>query len=245
LELHIVDNPSSKGGVCIFLQKHLPFSSINIEQFCKDKDLEACALRFDFLSYKIGIISVYRSPVGDFQYFLKELDNIIAKIYKPGIHLIICGDININYLTESKEKLELNNILNSYNLISVIDFPTRIKNNSSTLIDNIFLDTAKLGMYTTYLVANGLSDHDAQLLELHVGNIINNKNKHKTSYIRKINFNTINEFKDKLSDEMWQNIFENDKNDVNNIFNSFLNVYLQTFYHCFPKISVSRSTSNN
>jgi hypothetical protein len=39
----------------------------------------------------------------------------------------------------------------------------------------------------------GLSDHDAQMLELHVGNLNNNKNKYKTSTIMKIDFNTINE----------------------------------------------------
>jgi hypothetical protein len=55
---------------------------------------------------------VYRSPNGDFQYFIKGLDNIINKIYKPGVQVIISGDININYLTESKEKHELNGILN-------------------------------------------------------------------------------------------------------------------------------------
>ena len=70
-------------------------------------------------------------------------------------------------------------MLNSYNLVSVINFPTRIKNNSSTTIDNIFLDVSKLGTYTTYPMVNGLSDHDAQLLELNVGNSRNNKNKNQ------------------------------------------------------------------
>ena len=167
-----------KEGVCIFIQKHLPFRIINIEKFCKDKELEACAARFDFLSFKICVVTIYRSPNGDLQSFIR-LDDIINKVYKPGVHVIICGDININYLTESKEKHELNNMLNSYNLVSVINFPTRIKNNSSTTIDNIFLDVSKLGTYTTYPMVNGLSDHDAQLLELNVGNSRNNKNKNQ------------------------------------------------------------------
>jgi hypothetical protein len=46
---------------------------------------------------------------------------------------------------------------------------------------------------------HGLSDHDAQMQKLHVGNLNNTKNKYKTSPVRKIDFNTINEFKDKLS----------------------------------------------
>ena len=66
-----------KGGVCIFIQKHYPYSVTNIEKFYKDKELEACALKLDFLSIKVCIITVYRSPNGSFQYFIKGLDNII------------------------------------------------------------------------------------------------------------------------------------------------------------------------
>jgi hypothetical protein len=51
-----------KGGVCMFIQKHFPYSVINIEKFCKDKELEACALKSDFLPFKVCIITVYRSP---------------------------------------------------------------------------------------------------------------------------------------------------------------------------------------
>ena len=56
--------------------------------------------------------------------------------------------------------------------------------------------------------------------------------------------NSINEFKDKLSSELWQNVFENVNNDVDTIFNSFLNTYSQIFYSCFPKKTVNVSTSN-
>jgi hypothetical protein len=59
----------------MFIQKHFPFSVINKETFCKDKELEACALKLDFL--KICIITIYRSPNGNFWYFIKGLDNII------------------------------------------------------------------------------------------------------------------------------------------------------------------------
>jgi exonuclease III len=131
LEWNLVDDPTIKGGggVCMFIRKYFSFSVISIKEFCKDKELEACALRLYFLHFKVCIITVYRSPNGNFQYFVKGLENITNKIYKHDVQLIICGDININYLIESKEKQELNNTLNSYNPVSVINFPTRVKNN--------------------------------------------------------------------------------------------------------------------
>lgn len=76
-------------------------------------------------------------------------------------------------------------------------------------------------MYSTYPMENGLSDRDAQVLELYVDDLSNNKNEHTTITLRKINFNTINEFKEKLSSELWQNVFENDNNDVDSILTLF------------------------
>ena len=51
-------------------------------------------------------------------------------------------------------------------------------------------------------IANGLSDHDAQILELRVVNLNSKRNIYKTITIRKTNFNSINEFIDKLSSEL-------------------------------------------
>jgi hypothetical protein len=45
--------------------------------------------------------------------------------------------------------------------------------------------------------------------------------KYKVTTIRKIDSNSIKEFKEKLSEELWQNIFGNNSKDVDGIFNSF------------------------
>jgi hypothetical protein len=76
-----------------------------------------------------------------------------------------------------------------YNLISVINFPTRIKNNSRSAVDNIFLDITQFGMYTTCPMVNGLSDHGAHMLELYVTNLNNKRSNYKFIAIRKIDFN--------------------------------------------------------
>ena len=90
-------------------------------------------------------------------------------------------------------------------------------------------------MYIMGSIVNGLWDHDAQMLELHVVNLNSKRNNYKTVTIRNTDFNSTNEFKDKLSSELWQNVFENDNKDVDSIFNSFLNTYLQIFHSCFEK----------
>jgi hypothetical protein len=50
-----------------------------------------------------------------------------------------------------------------YNLSHTVNFATRTQNESSTAIDNIFVDNSRLQSSTTFPLINGLSDHDAQL----------------------------------------------------------------------------------
>jgi hypothetical protein len=72
---------------------------------------------------------------------------------------VICGDIKINYLENCKKKQQLDALLQTYNLIGTVSFPTCKTNASTTAIDNIFI--ARTKNYTIYPFINGLSDHKA------------------------------------------------------------------------------------
>ncbi|MDR2457636.1 MAG: endonuclease/exonuclease/phosphatase family protein [Clostridiales Family XIII bacterium] len=178
----------------MYLLKRLSFTSIYLTKYCKDKDLEACAIKLKLSLTNICILTIYRSPTGNYQFFLKGSETILKKVYKPNIHFIICGDFNINYLDESKGKKDLNNLLNSYNLDSIIQFPTRITKNSRLSIDNIFLDVSKFVQFKIFPVPNGLSDHDAHVLEIYKNERIYKRSIQKVKYIRKIDEFTIQEF---------------------------------------------------
>ena len=91
----------------------------------------------------ICVLTLYRAPSVNFSIFLLKLDTILQTLYTPMLHVIICGDININYLNESVDKSQLDNLLLSYDLTSLINFQTRVQNTSTTAIDNIFIDSIK------------------------------------------------------------------------------------------------------
>jgi hypothetical protein len=74
----------------------------------------------------------------------------------------IHGDTN--YLTDSDRKKELDAMLIFSNLSGTVYFPTRIRNQSRSAIDNIFTDVSKFENYTIYPLFIGLSDHVAQLI---------------------------------------------------------------------------------
>ena len=105
-------------------------------------------------------------PSGKFSTFLLQLDTILQSPYTPRLHFIICGDIDIIYLNESGNKTQLDNLLLSYNLTSIINFPTRIQNTSATAIYSIYIDVSQFEGYKLTPIINGVSDHDVQLITI-------------------------------------------------------------------------------
>jgi len=96
-----------KGGVRIFVQEGLRYVKTDMENHCKDKDFEVCAIKI-YLNTKCAcIIAIYRAPTGNFELFISKLDTILRKLYTATTEYIICGDININYLVDSDRKVQL------------------------------------------------------------------------------------------------------------------------------------------
>ena len=92
------------GGVSIFVHDTLQYTNIKLDEFCKEQDIEACAVKIQLSSLAIGIICIYRSPTGNFVHFLHTLDSILNFIYNNTMEIIICGDFNINYLNDNDKK---------------------------------------------------------------------------------------------------------------------------------------------
>ena len=110
----------------------------------------------------------------------------------------------------------MNALLNSYIPFSIVHFPTRIYRNSISAIDNIFTDTTKTDTYEVIPAMNGLSDLDAQIINLNLNTLYNNKShEYQTYFKRNINKYTMAEFQNSLSYESWDQVF--DGNDDNKI----------------------------
>jgi hypothetical protein len=140
---------------------------------------------------------------------------------------------------ESQRKNQLDNLLLTYNITSIITFPMRLQNT----IFNILLDTSRFEEYAIIPITNGLSDHDAQLLTTKTKVSYRPRSNSKT--VRKFNNYTITDFINKLSNESWDGVFNNE--DINDMFNSFLNDYLRIFNSSFPlqTVTVRKNSTNN
>jgi hypothetical protein len=133
------------------------------------------------------------------------------------------------YLENCRKRQQLDALLQTYNLIGTVSFPTRKTNAATAAIDNIFI--ARTKNYIIYPFINGLSDHEVQILVIE--NIICAKQRSNATTKRGINDQSIVKFTSLLSYENWEEIFAED--DANLSFNKFLNIYLRIFYSCFIK----------
>ena len=81
-----------------------------------------CMVNFKTTSLSLYIMVVYRAPTGNFNLFLNRLDESVRSIYRANLNLILCSDINIDCLTENDRKRQLDSVLLTYNLTTIVIF---------------------------------------------------------------------------------------------------------------------------
>ena len=140
-------------GRCLLYTKNIPFTCLEIGDYCKNQDIEIRGIQLNYDYDKLCILAVYRSPLGQLpnQFGFSFTKNFLFKFT-----FIICGDININYLDDSYKKKQLYSISYSFNICSIVNFPTRIGPSSLSTIDNVFIDNSYLNKYIAPVI-NGLS----------------------------------------------------------------------------------------
>jgi hypothetical protein len=110
------------------------------------------------------VICVYGSTLGNFNHALYLLDKALLFLFKQSVELLICGDINVDYLSSSNRKQQLSLLLGTYNIMHMVDFFTRFQNCHLSATDNVFVDISRLQSYMIFPCFNALSDHDAPCL---------------------------------------------------------------------------------
>ena len=134
-------------------------------------------------------------------WFKTNWKSILNKLYKTSNELNLCGYFNINYFNGNSRK-HLSRL--SFIPFSSVKFPTRIFNNSCTLVDNIYVNTYRHG-FSLHTLINGLSSYDAQIITL--SNIFISSPRQLSSYTRKIDSNSINIYTFLLINEKWEDVF--------------------------------------
>lgn len=139
------------GGVSIFADNRLNCTplSIDIDNLCEEINCEISGLLYQ----NTQIITLYRSPLGNFNIFIEKVSILLdsLNIENP---IIITGDFNVKFNTNNPDALQLVNLFESYGLKQTIKDNTRL----NSCIDNIFTNIDP-ELYSTTVFNTLLSDH--------------------------------------------------------------------------------------
>ena len=116
---------------------------------CK-KIIKISVVKLQTKSTNLIICCIYRAPSGNTNQYLELLDNTWKHLHHSSVELLLCGNMNVNYVIEKKNELKLNMIMNAYNLEQIVDIPTRVYINKGTPTDDTFLDRAQHNRILVY-----------------------------------------------------------------------------------------------
>lgn len=158
-----LSNSRQTGGIIVYIKNGVNFKLILNEKidyliWCLTFEIENCSLK--------GIYSViYRSPSYGLNLTYNFLESFMEKTIQLKKFNIIVGDLNINMNVKGRDKCEILDIMNKYELDQCVNFNTRIAKNSSSCIDVVF--TNKKEKIECFAMPNDrISDHETIGLQI-------------------------------------------------------------------------------
>ena len=248
------DNSIKKnGGITCLVKKEiqvlkirndlkLPQTVPNDENYLVENLWLECKLENWKKSIIIG--AIYRHPKGKVSIFNEKYENSLKKIDSENKNCIICGDLNIDALAiNHADSQNFYNLNLAENFIPHINIPTRITDNTATLIDQIFFKHNNHTLEENIITGNlftDLTDHFPNFILY--GNQNNLNLKPKKKYVRihsKKNLERFNEYLQ--SNETW--LEYNDETDCNKAANIFVKNLKNGYEKYFPlkQLSIKRA----
>ena len=229
--IHQVRRTGKGGGIAVFLHESLTFN-VRHDLSVNNADIEAlCVEIINKKSKNILVNTQYRQPAGNFNEFEAYLNTFLAKSKTTGKTCFLVGDLNLNLIDyQSNAKVrDFVNLIFQHSLVPIVNKPTRVRKSNATLIDyiitNSFMDQENL----TGILKTDISDH-FPIFTISVKHRLDSSDKKVTIRKRIINADSIQEFRDILSEVDWENLYSiSNPNDPYE--------YVYTILRSFSKLS--------
>ena len=235
-------NPNCGGGVGLYVDQKYEYELLDIESAFVPHVYESIWVKVKTKSGPDKIIgNVYRpnsAPRADLYKALEIhnqiLDSLLNDRTNGKCEIIVCSDFNINMLN-----FESHNLTNSYinsliskSFIPIITLPTRIKNQSATLIDHIWRSRMDNNFKSGILISS-LSDH---FPVFYIEKTKQKEGKPTEIHRRKFDITSTKAFCEQIKSTSWDNV----TNEVcpKLSFNNFFDKMNSTVELNFPFIKV-------
>jgi hypothetical protein len=142
------------GGVGVWIRKDIDYAVISSP--FTEKQIETIAIHLTHL--QILVFNVYR-PFGDCISFINELHAFISqvKIKFPHSDLIVMGDFNIDLSKQDRIAEDLIDTMCTAGFLQQVTIPTRITENTKSLIDHVFTNSRK--KLVSNVIMTDIADH--------------------------------------------------------------------------------------
>lgn len=189
------------------------------------------------LNLKLYILSVYRSPSDCFDTFLGKLNDSLNLIGWDA-RVVIAGDFNVHFGTDSIECMDLCGMLGSFGFSRTIMDATRGENCIDNIFVNFEVEDCQIGQHDT-----DFSDHRAQWINLPVSSSM--RDGRRTSFIcRPITGMGKVKFFSLIQDMTWD-FLDDVNNSADDKFSLFLELIMIAFNDSFPeKVYVKRNNQH-
>lgn len=222
------------GGVSLFVKDSLSFK-VRHEFARNELYIEALFIEIPKgegeLQKDIVVGIIYRPPNQNMSEFNDCISEILHSIKQENKWLYLLGDFNINLFNMDRHlaSSEFLDITYSHALFPLITKPTRITSNTSTLIDNIFMNDISNQNTTNGILFTDISDHFPIFTINHNTRLPSNTTQRVGRIYSKHN---IESFVNNLKTVNWSNV--TNSNDGPEAFTLFYEKYCELFEKCFP-----------
>ena len=164
-DLHSQSSRSAAGGVALYTSESL-HAIKRIDISVTDEDFETVWVDIKNVKSKnILCCCAHRHPSSSPERFTQYIDTTLYNLASENKNIFILGDFNINLLNCVNHPASENFLttMNSNYLLPYILQPTRVTDQSATLIDNIFANAYNFNVLSGNLITK-ISDHFPQFM---------------------------------------------------------------------------------
>jgi len=228
------------GGVGIFVRNDV-ICQERLDLNFSDDNCENLTIEISIGLRKWLISVIYRHPSTPISKFKTRFYDFLEKIDDENKNCIIFGDFNIDLVNKTTSVQEYINNVELHNFQQLIEKPTRVFKNSSTLIDHIYFKSDDKDSYHYDVIDNSFSDHSSILFSLKTAHVhLNNR-----QFIRLFSQKNLNQFTNSL-EKFTFDIKDSqigDQNDI--IWKNYVAHISNLMNENFPLKQVSRARAND
>ena len=217
-----VPTPLAAGGVGMYINDSLNYTVI---ERCSNEAFQALWIEIQLMKSANIVCGIVYRQHNSTERFQDYFEATIEKLTGLGKSIYLMGDTNINLLRSETCKFAQNFLLSlqSFNLIPTVDKPTRVYNNSATLIDNIFTNRYEDDITSGNIVSD-ISDHYSQFCIIRSRKIPNKALNYQSYFYREYSKIYDNRFLNELAD-LHLNRIVSSTNDTSKAFSTFYNKF--------------------